>query len=121
MTFFIGTPFTHNAGYQWNDDSPSGGKKAENDVQTCPHCQAVILMQTWRKVEDGKMNGGFCMRCSAPVCGPCNARMAAEGCVPYIARLEKVFDMTVKLAQFRRDAGLEPVPKRPLFTGLIQG
>ena len=114
----IGTPFAHNAGYQWNDDTASGGKREQHDVQTCTHCQAVILMQQWRKVEEGKMTGGFCMRCNAPICGPCNKAMQHQGCVPFIAKLEKEFDMTVKLDQFLRDAGLEP--KRPMFTGLIQ-
>jgi len=119
MTFFIGTPFTRNAGYQWNDDRPAGGAKEQHDVQTCPHCQAVILMQQWRQVENGKMNGGFCVKCNAPVCGHCNKAMQTTGCTPFVAQLEKQLDMVVKLRQFIRDAGLEPVAPRPMFTGII--
>lgn len=117
MTFIIGTPHTHNAGYFLNDDTPSGGKKAQADIQTCPHCQAVIKLQEWKRVEDGKMNGGYCMKCSAPVCGECNLAMQTEGCVPFIARLERDLDMTVKLKQYMKLAGLEPPP---IFTGLIR-
>jgi hypothetical protein len=116
LTFVIGTPFSHNAGYHWDGQ---GKTKDENDVQTCPHCEAVILMQQWRKVEEGKMTGGFCMKCSKPVCGRCNAKMQTEGCIPFIAKLEKHFDMTVKLQQFIKEAGMEPATSRPIFTGLI--
>jgi hypothetical protein len=116
MTFTIGTPFTHNAGYHWNGREKG---KDEHDVQTCPHCEAVILMQQWRKVEEGKMNGGFCMKCSKPVCGRCNKKMQTHGCTPFLAELERVTDARVKLAQFMKDAGLEPVAPRPIFTGLI--
>ena len=117
MTFSIGTPFTHNAGYHWNG---AGREKDQNDVQTCTHCQAVILMQQWRKVENGKMTGGFCMRCSAPICGPCNRTMQTQGCIPFMAKLEKEFDMVTKYDQFLKDAGMVPVqPSRPIFTGLL--
>jgi hypothetical protein len=116
MTFHIGTPFTRGAGYHWNG---AGSEKEQNDVRTCTHCQAVILMQQWKKVENGKMTGGFCQRCNAPICGPCNAKLAAEGCVPFIAKLERQFDMTTKLSQFLRDAG--QAPKRQIFTGIIKG
>jgi GTP-binding protein LepA len=34
-------------------------------------------------------------------------------------RLEREFDMTMKLHQFMKDAGLTPEPARPLFTGII--
>lgn len=116
MTFSIGTPFARNAGYHWNGREKG---KDENDVQTCPHCQAVILMQEWRKAENGKMTGGFCMRCSAPICGPCNKRMAYEGCIPFMAKIDREMDATVKYQQFLKDAGLAPVPARPVFTGLV--
>jgi hypothetical protein len=119
MTFFIGTPFTKNAGFQWNDGRASGGALEENDVRTCTHCQAVILMQQWKRVENGAMTGGFCTKCNAPICGPCNKRMQVAGCEPFLQKLEKHIDMTVKLQQYLRDAGLEPASPRPLFTGLI--
>lgn len=116
MTFAIGTAFSRNAGYHWNGQ---GATKEQHDVQTCPHCEAVILMQQWRKVENGKMTGGFCMRCSKPICGHCNAKLATEGCIPFIQKLEKHFDMTVKLQQFLKEAGMEPATPKPIFTGLI--
>ena len=117
MTFSIGTPFSKGAGYYYNWEQRG---KSEADVQTCPHCQAVILMQEWRKIAHGKMAGGYCMRCNKPVCDQCNKKMISEGCIPFIAKLEKEFDMTVKLSQFLKDAGMEPAaPHRP-FTGLVK-
>jgi Zn ribbon nucleic-acid-binding protein len=119
MTFIIGTPFSSNAGYYWNDDSASGGKKEEADIQTCPHCQATIKMQEWRRVEDGSMNGGYCIKCSKPICKACNKLLAIEGCIPFMSKIDKEFDAIVKFSQFLKDAGLEPASARPLFTGLI--
>jgi hypothetical protein len=76
-------------------------------------------MQQWKKVEDGAMNGGFCMKCSKPICARCNKRMQTYGCEPYTAMLERKLDMTVKLNQLLKDAGMVPATPRPIFTGLI--
>lgn len=112
----IGTPFARGAGYFCNDNTVSGGGKEEADVRTCPHCQAVILMQTWRRVEDGKMNGGFCGRCNAPVCGNCNKRLATHGCEPFMEKIEKGLAASEKLKLFRKLAGLDqPDPPRALI------
>jgi hypothetical protein len=119
MTFTIGTPFARNAGYFKNDNRVSGGALQEDDVRTCPHCQAVILMRQWRKIEQGKLNGGFCSRCNAPVCTNCTPKLLSEGCLPYIAKLEKALDMTVKLKTYLKLSGLEPEPPRGFFTGII--
>ena len=116
---YIGTPYTRNAGYFRSDDSPSGGKLREDNVRTCPHCQAVILMSQWGKVIAGKMQDGFCNKCNAPICTNCTPALATVGCLPYIAKLERDFDMTVKLRQFQKLAGLSPEPARGFFTGLI--
>lgn len=116
----IGTPHTHNAGYYRNDDTVSGGRLDEADIQTCPHCQAVLKMQEWKKVENGKMTGGFCMKCSKPVCGFCNKEMQTRGCVPFMQKLDQYFDATVKFDRFLKDAGLEPASARPIFTGLLK-
>ena len=110
MTFYIGTPHTHNAGYHWDG---YGAGKEQNDVQTCPHCQAVILMQQWKKAQSSY----FCTRCFKPTCG--QPACESKGCVPFAAKLEREFDMTMKLHQFMKDAGLTPEPARPLFTGII--
>lgn len=100
MTFIIGTPHTHNAGYFRNDDTPSGGKKAEADIQTCTHCQGIIKMQAW------KDDGGFCSRCHAPICGPCADRMLTYGCEPYLKQLEKLLEREHRVTSFAKLAGL---------------
>lgn len=110
--FIIGTPHTKNAGWLWSDNTASGGKKVEADVQSCTHCQCVILMQEWRKVENGAMNGGFCMRCNAPICGPCQTLALTKGCTPFIEFVERETDARIKLSQFMKLAGLEP-PEPP--------
>lgn len=116
----IGHAYTRNAGYFKNDDRVSGGTLQEDDVKTCTHCQAVILMSQWRKVNaQGKMAGGFCNHCNAPICPACTPKFYKEGCTPFIAKLERDFDMTVKLAQFRKFAGLEPEPTTRIFTGIL--
>ena len=121
MGFVIGTPHTHNAGYSWYRYS-CDTRVVEDDVQTCPHCQAVIRMRQWQTTKDGKMAGGFCMKCDAPICPHCQAKMQTEGCIPFMRKLERELDMTVKYHQFVKEAGLEPAaPSRPLFTGLIEG
>jgi hypothetical protein len=118
MTFTIGTPFTRNAGYYYNWELRG---KSEADVQTCVHCQAVILMQQWNQIDakTGKLAGGFCMRCNAPICEQCAPKMATEGCIPFIRKIEQQVDMVTKLDKYLKDAGLEPVAPRPLFTGVI--
>lgn len=95
----IGTPHTSGSGYYSNDDRASGGRKAEADVKTCTHCQAVILMQKW------KDDGGFCGRCHAPICGPCADRMLTKGCEPFIAQIEKALEADYRRGQFRKLAG----------------
>lgn len=107
MTFIIGTPHTHNAGYYRNDDTASGGKKTEADVQTCLHCQKLILMQKW------KDDGGWCSRCQAPVCGHCSDRMLTYGCEPFLKQLEKFIETQHRAVSFAKLAGLDP----PLIGG----
>lgn len=119
MTFFIGTPHVKGAGYFCNDNTVSGGVREEADVRTCPHCQSVILMQQWRQVENGKMTGGFCIHCNAPICGLCNKLAAIEGCIPFIQKIDQYHDAVVKLDQFRKLAGLDvPDPQRVFTPGV---
>jgi hypothetical protein len=94
VTFLIGTPHAKGSGYFLNDNTASGGEKVEDDVRTCPHCQAVILMRKWRAY------GGFCRQCNAPVCGLCGERMEMFGCEPFLKILE---------AQFGRDSRIRSV------------
>jgi hypothetical protein len=101
MTFIIGTPHTKNAGYFKNDDRVSGGKLAEADIQTCPHCQAVINMAQW------KVDGGWCMQCNAPIC---NWPACHQECTPFIKKIEQFAELSSKIAAFRKLAGLDPPP-----------
>ena len=101
MTFIIGTPHTRNAGYFRNDDSPSGGKLEEADIQTCPHCQAIINLQKWKQAPVQN----FCNRCMKPTCDNPNC---VHECLPWLQKLEQEFDATVKYEKFLKDAGLTP-------------
>ena len=115
---YLGTAYTKNNGYFRNDNRASGGRLQEDDVRTCPHCQAVILMRQWSQVVQGRQEGGFCGKCNAPICPSCHKNFGIEGCVPFIQKLEKDFDMTVKLKQHLKIAGLEPRPPQlPVFVG----
>ena len=112
MTFVIGTPHTHNAGYFRTDDTPSGGKKVEADIQTCVHCQKVIQMQAW------KDEGGWCSKCAKPVCAECADRMLIYGCEPFLKQLEAFIETQFRVESFRKLAGLDtPVHPQPLITG----
>lgn len=94
----IGTPHTHNSGYYRSDESASGGQVVECDVQTCAHCQRILLMQ--ESGEQAKINGrvswkedgGFCGRCMKPICGPCADRMLTRGCEPFIKQIEAAME-----------------------------
>jgi hypothetical protein len=120
MTFIIGTPFARGAGYSSERYSAESGAVCD-DVHTCPHCQAIIKMRQWRKVENGGMAGGFCTKCNAPVCGHCNRKMVNEGCVPFLARIDRELDAVVKLRAYQMMAGLEPASPPPrIFTGVNQ-
>ena len=100
----IGTPHRHNAGYYFNDDRVGGGKLTEGDVQTCTHCQAVIIMQEWKK------KGAWCKRCVAPICHACGTRMKTYGCEPFLAKLEKEVDAAIKYKRYLLEAGMVPLP-----------
>jgi hypothetical protein len=116
MTFLIGTPHTRGAGYYNNDDRASGGKLAEADIRTCPHCQAIIKMQEWDVLAH---RGGWCQRCFAPVCAYCGEQMKLFGCTPFMAQLEKQLESGYRYSQYLKDAGLAPPgpPQQPIFTG----
>lgn len=112
MTFIIGTPHTHNAGhfYDWK----ASGRQEQDDVQTCPHCEAIILMRVW------KHEGGWCGKCMSPLCSNagCVAETARLGCVPFVKKLEAHINAQVKFAQHLKIAGLEPpVSPQPIYTG----
>lgn len=116
MTFIIGTPHAKGAGYYMNDDRASGGKKAEADIKTCPHCQAIIKMQGWDVVGD---KGAWCNKCFAPICKSCGHKMKIYGCSPFIKQIEEQMERSETLAQFMKIAGLEPPgpPPQEIYTG----
>lgn len=110
----IGTPHTHNAGHYYN--FAASGRKAEADVQTCTHCEAVILMQQWK----ASAQCGWCAKCNAPLCSnpACIAETERVGCVPFIKKLEQHMECGVRLHQHLKIAGLEPpVSPQPIYTG----
>lgn len=97
--FIIGTPHTRNAGYLRNDDSPSGGKLTEADIQTCPHCQKVINMQEWKSASVQN----FCNRCMKPTC---DSPTCVYDCIPYVKRVDLIHDSVTKYQRFLKAAGL---------------
>lgn len=110
MTFGIGTPHTKGAGYFINDKNLR--TRQEADVQTCSHCQAVLLMQQWKE------DGAWCGKCMRPLCVRCGARAAIFGCEPFIKTIEQYAETQMRFERFRKDAGLEPAtPQAPLTVG----
>src|ERR1700692_2604905 len=105
MTFIIGTPHSHHAGY-YSAHTRWDTSEMRDDVQTCPHCQAVILMRTWGE------HGGWCSKCAAPICNNplCVAETARLGCVPFTKKLEAFIESQLSLKQHLKIAGLEPSP-----------
>ena len=111
MTFIIGTPHTHNAGYLGVETGGHNSRRVEADIQTCTHCQAVINMTSWKE------DGAWCGKCQAPICGPCGDQMLLTGCLPYVKRLEMILESDEQRAQLRRLLGIEgnsPVPSLDL-------
>lgn len=75
----VGTPHTRGSGYTVNDQALSSRQEA--DIQTCPHCQAVIKMQEWSKASVQN----FCLKCMKPACN----NDACQPCVPFIKKIEQ--------------------------------
>ena len=113
MTFFIGTPHTHNSGYYVNDKDLR--TRQEADIKTCTHCQAIIKMQEW------KHKGAWCHKCFAPVCHSCGTRMQTYGCEPFMKKLDQFMEASMKhkFDDLLKMAGQEtPVsPTIQIFTG----
>lgn len=87
----IGTPHTKGAGYYVNDKDLRA--KQEADVQTCAHCQAVILMQQW--------TGGWCGREMKPLCESCAARAQLFGCEPFMRKIEEQMRPKMRFKKLR--------------------
>jgi len=66
---------------------------------TCAHCQRIVAFAP------GKDIGGFCMKCCAPICGPC---ADAGTCRPIEKWLDQVEREAYRKAQNCRIMGLAP-------------
>ena len=73
-------------GYILNDNSVSGGKRAQHDTDWCRHCQAVL------KKDALKVNGGFCSHCWGPLCLECAKEAITVGCVPFKQKIDREWD-----------------------------
>ena len=108
MTFNIGTPFTKGAGYLINHKNRNVSQREEADIRTCAHCQRIINMQKW------KLDGAFCHKCNAPICGNDNPACVLEnklfGCMPFMKKLEAFTRGQVSAASFKKLAGLDSPP-----------
>lgn len=112
MTIIIGTPHTRGAGYLMNGSKLNVSQRQEADVQTCSHCQRVILLQQWKEA------GGWCAKCFHPICDPCAVRAQTFGCEPFIKKIEAFAESQMRYAKVLKDQGSDaPVPQSPLITG----
>lgn len=105
----IGTPNRRNAGYLMSNNTAQSQRKVEADVQTCSHCQAVVIL--------GKEGGNYCGKCSHVVCDQCGARMDKYGCEPFLRKLERAIGASEQYEKFLKEAGMvTPVPPQPILT-----
>lgn len=114
MTFIIGTPFSRGGGYFLNNKELKQSQRQEADIRTCPHCQAIIKLQEW------KINGGWCGKCQAPLCNnpTCVAETAKYGCVPFFKKFERHLEHQALIEKFIKSEGQEsPVPPKIIVTG----
>ena len=86
------------AGYLMNDGRATHEGVEEADIVCCPHCQATINLQKWRK-ERKEGGGGWCRQCFAPVCGSCLTRMLTHGCEPFIKLVDELLELNYRRQQ----------------------
>lgn len=72
----------YGAGYMFCDDTASGGKRVEQDMLGCNHCQALIAKGDWKA---GK-TGGYCPACDGPMCDHCIPIMRQRGCETFVKK-----------------------------------
>lgn len=87
----IGTPYTKGAGYFLNNKN---ARRDEADVQTCAHCQAVLLMQKWKE------RGAWCGKCMKPLCDRCGERAVKYGCEPFLKKIEQYAEALMRFGKF---------------------
>lgn len=89
-------------GYFLNDDRASGGRKSEDDVILCTHCERPILKHYWQS-----QAGAFCFSCFAPICEDCGAKMKASGqCEVHERRFRQAIDDNYRREQNARILGI---------------
>lgn len=88
MGVIVGTPHAKGAGYFLNNKN---AKREEADVQTCSHCQGIILMQQWKE------DGAWCGKCMKPICARCGARATIFGCEPFARKIDQALRAGAKL------------------------
>lgn len=71
--------------------------KGEADCFQCCHCGHVFFIKSTDGFQEVHQ-GGVCIKCMAPVCGPC----AGKPCLVFEQRLE-IYEQSQR---FARDAGL---------------
>lgn len=81
---------------------PALGRAQEMDTFTCAHCQTIVFLHE----RDGSRKadqGGFCVPCFKPVCGPCadNGR-----CTPFERKLEQYERRTIEERRLARELGI---------------
>ena len=86
------------AGYLMNDSRAAHEGVDECDIVLCPHCQVTIRLQDWKK-ERAEGGGGWCRKCSAPVCGPCLTTMQQVGCIPFKSLVDRALELNYRRQQ----------------------
>jgi hypothetical protein len=105
----IGTPHTKGAGYFVNDKDLR--TRQEADVQTCAHCQRILLMQKWKE------EGGWCAREMKPLCLPCADRALMFGCEPWMKQLEDFMESQMRFKKLRITRTDTPAAPQSIITG----
>jgi len=91
----------HGAGYYLNDNRASGGKKAEDDLFICTHCEQTLLKAVWKQA------GGMCTVCAAPICITCYDRTHRFGCEgPMVKKLETAVNEAYRREQNAKVLGI---------------
>lgn len=67
-------------GYAIITDPYSATPVKECDTFTCAHCNGVVHVPA----PPAPMPGGYCFRCTKPICEPCTA----HDCIPFEKKLE---------------------------------
>lgn len=87
-------------GYRYADERCSGGTVQEDECVCCAHCQKLLFLRAWR------VDGGWCGRCDAYICGLCADRMVVTGCVPFKRLVDDALDRIYHATQNAKVLGL---------------